>query len=113
MARTHACGNAFEHFIILESLRLGEYHSKDYQFKYLRTSAGAHIDLVVKRQGLPLLCFEIKSSRDVTQEAISTFKEHTSDILNCEAVVFSQDKYAKKFEHVTLLPWREALNDLF
>lgn len=111
--KTHAYGNAFEHFIILECLKLSDYHRKDYRFNYLRTPSDVEIDLIVERPGKPLLCIEIKSNSNVTAEDISSFKHITAEIPNSEAVVLSQDKYAKKFDHVLVLPWQAGIQELF
>lgn len=112
-SQTNDYGNAFEHFIILECLRISDYHRKDFRFSYLRTPSDVEIDLVVERPGKALLCIEIKSSSNVNPENISSFKQITADIPNCEAVVLSQDKYAKKFDHVLVLPWQQGIQDLF
>lgn len=111
--QTHAYGNAFEHFIILECLKLNDYYQKDYRFNYLRTANDLEIDLVIERPGKHLLCLEIKSSHDVNAEDITNFIKLTRDIPDCEAIVLSQDQYPKKFEHVTVLPWQQAIMDLF
>lgn len=113
MPQTHAYGNGFEHFIILECLRLSDYHRKDYRFNYLRTPSDVEIDLVVERPGKQLLCIEIKSNTNVAREDISSFKQLTAEIPNSEAVVLSQDKYAKKFDHVLVLPWQQGIEELF
>jgi uncharacterized protein len=110
---THAYGNAFEHFIILECMKLSDYYRKDYRFNYLRTANDVEIDLVVERPGKPLLCIEIKSNSDVKLQDISSFRQLTAQIPNCEAIVLSQDIYAKKFDHVTVLPWKTAIVELF
>lgn len=110
---THAYGNAFKHFIILECLRLNDYYRKDYRFNYLRTTNDVEIDVVVERPGQPLLCIEIKSNDDVQAHHIASFKHMTAQIPHCEAIVLSQDKYAKKFDHVTVLPWQDGIADYF
>lgn len=69
--------------------------------------------MVVERPGLPLLCIAIKSSRDIRPKDIASFKQLTADIPQCEVVVLSQDKYAKKFDHVRVLPRKQALIELF
>lgn len=94
-------------------MRVSNYHRQDYRFSHLRTAGDVEIDLVVERPGLPLLCIENKSSDDVISENITSFKQLTSEIPDCEAIVLSQDKYAKKFGHVTVLPWRQAISELF
>lgn len=111
--QTHAYGNAFEHFIILECLKLSDYHRRDYRFNYLRTPSDVEIDLIVERPGKPLLCIEIKSNSNINREDISSFKHITAEIPNSEAVVLSQDKYAKKFEHVLVFPWQQGIHELF
>jgi len=113
LPQTHAYGNAFEHFILLECMKLSDYYRKDYRFNYLRTANDVEIDMIIERPGLPLLCIEIKSSSEINAQDISSFKQITADIPQCEAVVLSQDKYAKKFDHVTVLPWRQGILDLF
>ncbi len=113
LPQTIAYGNAFEHFIILECIKLSDYYRKDYRFSYLRTPSDVEIDLIVERPGKPLLCIEIKSSNNIHPEDISSFKQITAEIPNCEAVVFSQDKYAKKYSHVLVLPWQQAIEEFF
>jgi predicted AAA+ superfamily ATPase len=111
--QTNAYRNAFKHFIILECMKNSDYHRKEFRFNYLRTPSDVEIDLVVERPGKPLLCIEIKSSNNISPVDISSFRQLTAEIPNCEAVVFSQDKYAKKFDHVLVLPWKEGIQELF
>ena len=94
-------------------MKLSDYHRKDYRFNYLRTAGDVEIDLVVERPGQQLLCIEIKSTDNIAPENITSFRQLTAQIPNCEAIVVSQDKYAKKIDHVTVLPWRQALVELF
>jgi predicted AAA+ superfamily ATPase len=96
--KTAAYGEAFEHFILLEFLRLGSYFQPDYRFSFIRTAGDVEVDLVVERPGKQLLCIEIKSSDTINESDISSFKKITKDIENCEAVVLSQDRFMKKFD---------------
>lgn len=111
--RSNAYGNAFEHFIILECVRLNSYERLNYRFSYLRTQDGVEIDLIVERPGKPLLCIEIKSAAEVYKEKISSFLSITKDIKNSEAVCICNEEYAKKIDHVLVLPWRMALAKYF
>lgn len=112
-AQTSAYGEAFEHFIILESQKLASYFRLDYRFSYLRTKDDAEIDLIVERPGLPLLCIEIKSSEVVDEEDIRSFAKITNDLPACEAVILSNEPIARKVAHVSVLPWREGLMRFF
>lgn len=111
--KTSAYGNAFEHFIILECVRLNSYHRLQYKFSYLRTQDEVEIDLVVERPGKELLCIEIKSAEKITRENISSFISITKDMENSEAICICNDEYTKKIDHVLVLPWRVALQKYF
>ncbi len=112
-AKTSAYGDAFEHFILLEFVRLGSYFQPDYRFSFLRTVSDIEIDLIVERPGKPLLCIEIKSSDTVREGDISAFIRLTKDLPNCEAIVLSQDRFMKKFGSVTCYPWKQGLAEYF
>src|SRR5207245_1142618 len=71
--QTTAYGDAFEHFIILEIIRLASYFQPDYRFSFIRTAGDVEIDLVIERPGKKLLCIKIKSSETVNAESISSF----------------------------------------
>ncbi len=113
VSQTNGYGNAFEHFIILECMRLADYYRCDFRFSYLRTTSDAEIDLIVERPGKPLLCIEIKSSTDVQTSDISVFQRLCNDIPDCEGVCFSNDKYAKVLGNVTVYPWQAGLRKFF
>ncbi|MBM3611220.1 MAG: ATP-binding protein [Alphaproteobacteria bacterium] len=106
-------GKAFEHFIILECLRLSSYYYPDYRFSYLRTQNDVEIDLVVERPGEKTLFIEIKSGSDVREEKLSSFIHFTKDIENTECLCISNESLAKKIQHVLVLPWKEALERYF
>lgn len=111
--KTSSYGDAFEHYIILECLRLASYFEPDYRFSFILTTGGVESDLVIERPGKPLLCIEIKSTDNLNQNDIHSFINLTKDIENCEAVVLSQDRFLKKYEHVACFPWKEGLKEIF
>jgi len=111
--KTAAYGEAFEHFILLEFIRLGSYFQPDYRFSFIRTAGDVEVDLVIERPGKKLLCIEIKSSDTVNDRDISAFIKITKDIENCEAIVLSQDRFMKKFDHVTCYPWKQGIEEYF
>ena len=113
VSRTSAYGEAFEHFVLLEFMRLGSYFQPDYRFSYILTAAGVEVDLVVERPGKPLLCVEIKSSDTIAESDISSFARLTKDIPDSEAIVLSQDRFMKRYGHVICMPWQTGLAELF
>jgi len=110
---TSMYGETFEHFIILECMKLADYYSLDYRFSYLTTRDDAEIDLVVDRPGQPHLFIEIKSSREVLPQSLNTLRQLARDFKHCEAVCFSQDSYIKKYDDITIYPWQEGIKKFF
>lgn len=106
-------GLAFEHFIILECMRLAGYYYPEYRFSYLRTKEDVEIDLIVERPGEKLLCIEIKSADTIGENKISSFANLMKDIKNSEAICISQENRARKIGDILILPWKEALLKYF
>lgn len=109
----HAYGEAFEHFVILEIMRLASYFEPDYRFSYLRTPSDVEVDLVVERPGKPILFIEIKSAEEIEKTDLSAFIRLSKDYGECEAIVLSRDSYLKKIDHVISFFWRDGIKHLF
>jgi uncharacterized protein len=109
---TYAFGCAFEHFVILEALRLSSYRANDWAFSYLRTKDDAESDLVIERPGLPTAIVEIKSTRTVRERDAAPLQRFIPDFGSCEACCLSQDPHEKKLGEVWCFPWQEGLAKL-
>ncbi len=106
-------GKTFEHFVILEALRLNAYFEKDYRFSYLRTKESAEIDLIVERPGAPLALLEIKSAKQVDERDIRTLRAFKGDMKQkTEAYCLSRDPIPKMIEGIHLLPWEMGLKKI-
>lgn len=110
---TSAYGEAFEHYVILECLRLANYYKPEYRFSYLKTKDDAEIDLVVDRPGQPILFIEIKSTKSVDDVQLSPLRTLAKDFGLCEAVCFSRDKYAKQLAEIVVYPWQAGIKKFF
>lgn len=111
--KTSAYGDAFEHFVILEILRLANYFEPEYRFSYIRTPSDVEVDLVIERPGLPHLFIEIKSTEEIERTDLSAFIRLSKDFGDCEAICLSQDPYTKKIANVTALHWKEGIKSIF
>ena len=60
-------------------LKLNAYFELDYKFSYLTTKAGAEIDLIIERPGLPTILMEIKSAKLTLPEDGRHLKGFLSD----------------------------------
>lgn len=110
---TSLYGETFEHFIILECIKLASYHQLDYKFFYLITAGDVEIDLIVERPGKPHLFIEITSSKQVRSEQLTNLQKLASDSGDALAICLSQDPYVKVIGTATVYPWLEGLNKFF
>lgn len=113
LEKTTAYGNTFEHFIILEIIRLAGYFEPDYRFSYIRTPSDVEVDLVIERPGKPILFIKIKSTVEIERTDLSSFIRLSKDFGDCEAIVLSRDPYKKKIDHVEAFFWLDGLKYLF
>lgn len=110
--QSSAFGEAFEHLVIVEAMRLMSYFCPEYKASYIRTKDDVEIDLVIKRPAKPLLCIEIKSNSNVVEEDVSKFAKITND-LDCEAICLSNDQIAKIYGTIKVMPWQQGLREFF
>jgi len=109
---TYAYGKAFEHFIVIEALRLSAYRQNDFRFSYLRTKDDAEIDLIIERPGAPTALLEIKSADRVDERDTKSLVRFAADIPGAEAFCLSRDPVARRIGSVIALPWQDGLKEL-
>ncbi len=109
---TYAFGRAFEHFVILEIMRLSDYAQNDYKFSYLRTKDGAEIDLIIERPGKAPALVEIKSTDNVDERHVNNLVRFLPDFPGADAFCLSRDRVRKRVGGVLAVPWDEGLSEL-
>lgn len=112
---TSAYGSSFEHFIILEIMKLASYGRPDWTFSFLMTKEGVEIDLIIERPGLQRIALEIKSTNDISkldQQSLTTFQNLAKEIDNCEIILLSQDPIEQKIGEMLCLPWMKAIEHI-
>ncbi len=110
--RTYEFGEAFEHLVIADVIRLASYGRRDWTFSYLRTKDDAEIDLIIDRPGMARACVEIKSSEVVDPIDASRLARLSADISNAEPFLFSLDRTPQRIAGVTCLHWTDGLTAL-
>jgi len=106
-------GKMFEHFIILEIMRLAEYYKKDFRLSFLMTKENAEIDLIVERPGQTTLAIEIKSATLVDEVEIGKMQRLGNDLENSELVILSRETLRRQVQDVSIQPWREGILRIF
>jgi len=105
-------GRSFEHFVILELIRINAYKEKAYRFSYYRTQNGSEVDLVAESPNGETWGVEIKASTDPnlkTAAGLHSLKEvvpHAHLICACLA------PRKRVAGGITILPWQELFSEL-
>ena len=111
--QTYDFGEAFEHFIILEIIKLAEYNRKNWKYFYLLTKDGAEIDLIIDRPGESTLCIEIKSSDRITESDVRNLIYLGADVPKSDLYCFSRDPVRKQIQNVLCLEWQKGISKIF
>lgn len=113
LSQTSAFGEAFEHWVILEFIKLAKNLNLDWEFYYFQTKDGAEIDLIIVRSQKPLLLIEIKSKTIVSPSDARNL-ENMKDAFkeDKELWLLSQDPLAQDFGNTKAMHWQNALNSL-
>ncbi len=106
---TYEYGRAFEHFTITQIVHLARYRYPDWRCSYLRTGAGAEIDLIIDRPGLPTALIEIKSSPRIDATGTRQLARFASEFRDPLAICVSRDPTQMSVDGVRCLHWRDAL----
>lgn len=109
---TSAFGEAFEHLVITEILRLSQYYKKDFEFSYLLTKDGVEVDLILVRPGRSLALIEIKSKDHVDERDVRSLTHFMNDFKKASFFLLSNDPNPKLIEGVEALPWKEGIRKL-
>ncbi len=106
-------GKIFEHFVILEFLRLNTYREKRFHVFYLRDKDGHEVDLVIQKPNGQEILVEIKSTKESMKEHgknVRWFLKHWDR--PCVGQVWSQDNKNRKVGSVYHYHWQTALKKL-
>ncbi len=110
--KTYEHGRAFEHFMILEIIRLAAYRETDYRFSFYRTANGAEVDLIIETPARTTYAVEIKASQRPEAEALRglmSFKEVCPEaILLCVSLAEKR----RFIKGVPVVPWPEIFREI-
>ena len=107
-------GSAFEHFIVLELLRLNSYYEKNFRISYLKDKNGNEIDIIIQKPKGKEILVEIKSS-DRSQKEQGKVLEKFLKIWDrpCEAQIWSNDPKNRRIDPIKHYHWKTALKRIF
>lgn len=112
--QTHAFGDLFEQFFILECIRLNDYYETRFQFSYLRTKEDVEVDLIVEKPNKEYVLIEIKSADKVQSEQVKSLKRISADFkARARSLIVSNQKQGSVIEGIHCLHWQAALDFIF
>ena len=113
LPQTPAYGEAFEHWLILEIIKMISYKRLDWKYSYLRTKDNVEIDLIIQKPQSQLL-IEIKSKQKVNPEDVKALESLGKDLdPKADKWLLSNDPLERQFGSTRALYWQEALKELF
>lgn len=109
LPHTAEFGRAFEHFMILELMRLADYQRKDYSFSYYRTNSGAEVDFIIQKPDGNIVALEMKAKEYVTAADLRGLRSFHEIQPKAELVCCSLEPRRRVLQNIKILPWREVL----
>ena len=101
-------GDAFEHFIITEMIRLNKYKKKDLEFSFYNTSVGAEVDLIIETPSKKIYAIEIKSRENPSKSDLSGLKSFLEIQPNAVPICLSRAPRKGKIGNIMIYPWKEV-----
>ncbi|MCP5105689.1 MAG: ATP-binding protein [bacterium] len=102
-------GNAFEHFFILEIIRLNRYFRLDLDISFYRTERGTEVDCIVVTPAGKTIAVEIKSTINPSSSMLSGLFSFKEKVRNAQLILACRVETAQAMKDVTVLPWLEAI----
>jgi len=113
LPQTFSYGHLFEQFVICEIYRLNHYYEKNWKLSYIKTGADVEIDLIIEKQKNVFILIEIKSSKNIHNDHLSSLKTLGSEFKNSTKYLFCQEKFPRKIEDITIINWEDGIKEIF
>lgn len=104
-------GHAFEHWVILETLRLLDYREREYRRSFYRTSDGAEVDLILEFAS-ETWAIEIKSSSQPRLSELKGLKHFLKDHPHARAICVCQSPRKYLEGRIEVMPWKLFFTEL-
>ena len=110
----YAKGKLFEHFIILEILRLNNYYMTDFKLSYFKNTDGIEIDLILKSTSKQYIFIEIKYTNRISeQDHLKNLKIIREDYPKATFMVLCQEDSARLIDGIKIMPWQQGIKEIF
>lgn len=107
---SEAFGKTFEHFIYQELSAYSHYSGKNFPVCFWRTASQLEVDFIL---GDHEVAVEVKSTSLVNQRHIKGLKSFAEEYKVKKLIVVSTDPLPRKMGKITVLPWKNFLEQLW
>lgn len=104
-------GDAFEHWVILETQRVLDYREREYSMSFFRTTDGAEVDLILEKEN-KLYTIEIKSKTNPSSRDLKGLRSFLSDHPVDRALCVCQTPRPYRDGAIEYLPWKTFFEEL-
>lgn len=101
-------GKAFEHFFIIELIRLAKYADKDFNFSFYRTESGAEIDLLVETPENTVYAIEIKAMQNPDKSILRGLKSFNEINKNAVLICACLAPRKRVTNNINIMPWQDV-----
>ncbi|MGE5342424.1 MAG: ATP-binding protein [Candidatus Omnitrophota bacterium] len=103
-------GRAFEHFVILEIIKLNHYNRLDLVLSFYRTERGAEVDCIIETPAGKILAIEIKSTVSPTSTMLKGLYSFKEKVPEAQLILACRVERAQIMKDVKVLPWQDVLD---
>jgi predicted AAA+ superfamily ATPase len=105
-------GRAFEHFVILEIMKLNHYHRLDLVLSFYRTERGAEVDCIIETPAGKTIALELKSTTNPSPAMFKGLYSFKEKIPGAQLILGCRVQRARVIRDVRVLPWQEVLEHI-
>lgn len=99
-------GRVFEHFCVLEFMRLHDYKKTEHKVGFFRTRSGSEVDIIQERHG-HIRAIEIKSSLNIDSSHVRGLLNFSDEFPNAELILVGLLPRPIEIGKVRCLPYRD------
>lgn len=100
---------AFEHFVILEIIKINHYNRLDLELSFYRTERGVEVDCVIETPTGKTIALDIKSTVNPSSPMLKGLHSFKEKVPEARLLLACRSPVAQEIKGVDVLPWQDAL----
>lgn len=110
VAGSEIFGRAFEQLIYQEVIAHSHYSGSEYPVSYWRTASGFEVDFILGDRDVAL---EVKGVPEIHSHHVRSMRAFQEEYKPKKMIVVSLDTKPRRFDDITIMPWKKFLDDLW